>query len=346
MSPRTFLILLVATVVGVVAAAGATLNRPGNDQHERAGALAFPALAADVNAVQEVRIESAEGGVLTLSRRGTDWFLKERDGYPVKSGEVNRLAVTASEMTFLAAKTQKPENYVRLGLEDPKAPGSKSIAVQFMGPGGKVLADVVVGTSRAGLEGQADGGLYLRFLDSPQTWLAKGEMKPGREVRDWIKRDLVELETGRIARVVVEHADGERVEVIKDQKTDPHFILLGIPDGAAVRDAFSVDGVASTVGNFIVDDVKTPEKLTLPEKPAVRLSYETFDGIQLRAEMFKRAGLGGAADHWVRFKVSGVKGKSGEQQANEMAEALEPWVFRIADFRFTAIGKRMSELVE
>ena len=111
MSAKNFLILLVATVLGIVAAAAAVVTRPGDAVYANLGDPVVPGLIDNLNDVDTVRIESHEGGVLTFKRNvkdAGDWGIANRDMYPAKASQVNALALRVAELTYLAPKTATP----------------------------------------------------------------------------------------------------------------------------------------------------------------------------------------------------------------------------------------------
>lgn len=346
MTVRTFLLLLFTTVIAVAAATVALISRPGDRQRANLGQPVLPGLIDRINDLGALRIESAKGGRLTIKRDGARWTIVERDGYPAKASAVKSTAVAVARLTYLSAKTAKPALYGRLDLGDPGKKDTKSVALTFTDRAGKEMGALIVGISRSAIEGSAQGGTFLRLPDDLQTWLTKGFVEVGKQVQDWIDRDLFHVKTDRIRRVEIHHSDGETVTVFKDQKDDKNFILADVPGAKKVTSKFAVDGIASNIGDFVIDDVARRADKPVDPAKAVRVVYETFDGLTLTMllEKQKAAGKDGKDEHWLQVEATGTGDAAAEAAA--IAKRTGGWSFHISDFRYTELTKHMTDLVE
>ncbi|MEQ8230018.1 MAG: DUF4340 domain-containing protein [Rhodospirillales bacterium] len=354
MSPKNFLILLIMTIAGVAAAAVAVMTRPGDDVYANLGDPIVPGLIDTVNEVATVRIESAEGGVLTFQRQadqsqsGEDkagWGIVERAMYPVKANLVNAMVLKVAELSYLAPKTANPDLYPRLQLGSTTEEGSHAVSLRLAAKDGRPLADMIVGLSRSTLEGSSQGGTYFRLPGDDQTWLAKGALEIGKLISEWIETDIFDIKTQRIRRVQIDHHDGEKVVIFKDQEKDLDFILEGIPDGKKVKSPFSVNGVASSIDEYKIMDVARRDAHPIDPAKATRAVYETFDGMTVTAliQVPDQDATGDDAQYWVALDITGAEGSD---EADGLRARTQPWVFRISDFRYTSIAKRMDDLVE
>jgi len=352
MSTKNFLILLIATVLGIAAAAAAVVTRPGDAVYANLGDPVVPGLIDNLNDVDTVRIESHEGGVLTFQRKAKSdakdaggWGIVERDMYPVKASQVNALALRVAELTYLAPKTATPALFPRLELGDPDTVGSKAVSLRLNAKGGRPMADMVIGKARSSLEGSSQGGTYFRIPGKEQAWLAKGSIDIGKLISEWIETDIFNIETKRIRRVEIHHADGENVVIFKDQQADPDFVLDGVPGGKKVKSRFSVNGIAAAIDDFKIMDVARRAAHPIDPAKATRVVYETFDGLTVTALIDLPEGdlKGPKAEYWVSLDVAGGAGTA---EADGLRARTTPWVFRISDYRYDAIAKRMKDLVE
>tara|TARA_R110000782_G_scaffold10383_5_gene32495 strand:- start:1965 stop:3026 length:1062 start_codon:yes stop_codon:yes gene_type:complete len=348
MSAKNFLILLVATVLGIVAAAAAVVTRPGDAVYANLGDPVVPGLIDNLNDVDTVRIESHEGGVLTFKRNvkdAGDWGIANRDMYPAKASQVNALALRVAELTYLAPKTATPELFPRLELGDPDVVGSKAISLRLNDKGGRPMVDMVIGKARSSLEGSAAGGTYFRIPGKDQAWLAKGSIEIGKLISEWIETDIFDIQTKRIRRVEIHHADGEKIFIFKEQQGDLDFVLNGVPDGKKVKSRFSVNGIASAIDDYKIMDVALREKHPVDPATATRVVYETFDGLTVTALIDLPEGdlKGPTAEYWVSLDIAGGEGTA---EADGLRARTNPWVFRISDYRYDSIAKRMKDLVE
>lgn len=361
MSPRNFLILLIVTAAAVAAATVAVLIRPGDAVYANLGDPVVPGLIDNLNDLQSIRIESQVGGVLTFKRvdqdaageTGAKWGIVERDMYPVKGKKVNALAVRVAELTYLSPKTANPELFSHLELQDPVKPGSKAIGLKMTGKDGTVMADMIIGKARSTLEGSAQGGTYFREPEGERAWFAKGSVEIGKLISEWIETDIFDIKTQRIRRAEIQYPDGENLVITKDKEADLDFDLADVPEGKKVKSRFAVNGFAATIDQYNIQDVARRDRRPIDPAKATKVTYETFDGLKVTALIELPAGEETSAtpaarpsdnpEYWVALTVEGGEGTA---EADALRARTNPWVFRISDYRYDAIAKRMSDMVE
>jgi hypothetical protein len=148
MKPTTFLVVLAATAVSVVAAGYAVVSESRIQAPAAAsGAPVFGDLLARANDVQSVTVASASGK-FTIARKGDGWALAEKDGYPVAADKLRQLVAGLADLRLLEAKTDQPDRHARLEVEDIAAKDAKSKQVTLAGADGKRRDLIVARTTR------------------------------------------------------------------------------------------------------------------------------------------------------------------------------------------------------
>ena len=72
--------------------------------------------------------------------------------------------------------------------------------------GDETLADLLVGRDRPA---EVGGGVFVRKAGENQTWLASGSYQPNRRAIQWLDRNIVNIDSRRVHRVTMQHADGD-----------------------------------------------------------------------------------------------------------------------------------------
>src|SRR5215468_1137452 len=105
MKPTTFLVVLAATAISVVAAGYAVLSESRIQAPVAAGgAPVFGDLLAHANDVQSVTIASTSGK-FTMARQGDGWVLAGKDNFPVLADKLRQLVAGLADLRLLEAKT-------------------------------------------------------------------------------------------------------------------------------------------------------------------------------------------------------------------------------------------------
>jgi hypothetical protein len=290
-------LLLILTVI--VCAIGAAAYYFGQERKSLQTAVFEPGplvagIENQINDVDEARLESQEGGILTLTRKDGQWAIAEHYGYRANPERVNQLLKTVATLKKIEPKTKKQENHKRLNLGDPA--GELSLATRITLKAGDVpVADMVVGLNRPPAHG---GGAYVRLWGEDQTWLTEGEFKPKRRLIDLLDRNVVNVDGRRMRSGLIEHPapkpapEGTIAETVLISKETPdqkaYSLGADIPEGGKPKPDHELSSVIRLPDFLIFEDVKPASELESDISPIVS-TFETFDGLRFVFRTHKAA---------------------------------------------------------
>lgn len=344
MKPRSFLALAALTLVVVIAAVVSVLDRRSLTTIPSDGDHAFGRLAKDLNAAAAIEITSS-AAEFTIVKTAEGWGMKDRANYPVHFEKVKGALVGLAELTLLEAKTSDPARYERLQVEEPESAESNAVRFAVKDAEGGVIASGVIGKPNPSLFGDTGGGTYLRRDDEAQSWLAKGEVRLGRTLNDWLVRDIVNVQAEDVKRAVIRQPDGAEIVVRKDRKDDKTFELEGVPEGRKLKDSGEGKNLAGGLWRLSFEDVKPADEVPYPERFNLA-EYETFDGLKVRVEMTVVDG-----DVWGRFSAS-AEAASGEEaadvkkRANAINARAEGWIYRLSPGEGERLTTKIEDILE
>src|SRR5438270_103616 len=109
-----------ASATGVLVAIAIVVLVSGDRGVSRAapGQPAFPTLAAKLGEVASVTV-SRNGTTMTLIRDGDSWLVAEKGNYPANTANISQIVRAMADLTLVEPKTQNPDLYPRLEVEDP-----------------------------------------------------------------------------------------------------------------------------------------------------------------------------------------------------------------------------------
>ena len=278
--------ILVAVTAAVVYGASRALAEREAATTEIAGALVFPELGSAINTVTQIKGLNEEG-TYTLAKQDTGWLLVERGNFPADAGKVRELLVGMSQLKFLEKKTAKADRYAKLGLDEPGKKGSGAHLITLEDASGVVKASVILGESKAARGEPNMTEVYMRLPDDPQTWAALSSMPNVSSTVEWVNDELINIDDKRIAEVVVTHADGEKVRIVRTPGAGQGYTLTDVPEGRAVDSQYVVRNAATTLTNLVLDDVMPIEQMPFEGVDAVDFSLKTFDGMQIDIKSIK-----------------------------------------------------------
>ena len=321
---------------------------------DRAGESVMPDLVDSLNDVGLVTVERG-GETYTLERQGGEWVVRDWGGFPARFEDVKEFVYGLSQLTLHEPKTARPDRWNQLGVEEP-GPGSEATRVRLTAEGAAV-GDVVLGRRAA------QDALYVRRSGEDRSWRTKGFVEPPRAAVNFVERDIVSIPGTRIARVSIEHPDGEAFALKRTGETSTSWVLEELPPGQELISPGLLSSLAGTLARFDLDGVVPPGDVdaTNPEWTTAR--FEAKDGLVVTLRTTPSG-----EDTLARIQVAFVPppaepagppaegeapaaddGPSPEEVASEAATLqakVGRWTYVIPKYRAEQLRKRLADLVQ
>lgn len=367
MKPTTFAMLAVVAAAAIGGALYVTQEREAVIAESFERHPLYPDLLSRVNDVDWLRINTQADGPLTMVKEGDSWVLQEKHGYFADIEKISQTLVELSSMELLEPKTQKPENFAELQLQDVAAPDgaiTNSIHVTAKA-GGQVLADLLVGRDRPADIG---GGVFVRKSGDSQAWLASGSYQPKRKALQWLDRNIINIDSRRIRHVTMQHADGDGFAVTRPSLSseDMEYASL-VPPGMEPKPGHEMKNMAQITDFLVLDDVRPAGEIDWSAPDSI-LWLETFDGLKVSIISAKDDGKPwfklllepsavspALADFVAKHKgEDSLEGRiAGEMKTPEevsaeiasMNQRLAPWAFRFTDYKSGKATERSADML-
>jgi hypothetical protein len=320
---------LVAIAIVLLASGDRGVSRAAPDQS------AFPALAAKLGDVASVTV-SRDGTTMTLIRDGDNWLIAEKGNYPAKASKIAQIVRAMAGLTLVEPKTQNPDLYPRLEVDDPG--NGKSALVAVKDKSGADLAQAIVGKRRYDRLGAGNDGVYLRKPGEAQTWLAHGTLDPSGDPASWLDRQIIDISEKKIAKVTLTQADGSKL-VISRPAPEAKFAVEDAPADAKFKSETTTHGPATALETLDLDDVKPAGELFVPDKDVVTASFMTFDGLTVDMRLMERD-----KTDWVAISAAGSG--SAEADAKKIEDKVSHWTYAIPAYKANLLKTKLADLVE
>jgi hypothetical protein len=325
--------LVALVVVGILAMASGwyfgTAVRPGEQRTYSSGRLMFPDLAPKLQDAARIEI-THQGKTMAIAKHGDTWGLADRGGYVVQASKLRGMLTGLTELRLVEQRTTDPEQFNRLGLEDPNGTTGTSNLLRLLDASGKPIVALVVGHRRVRTQGNVPEQVYVRRPDDNQTWLAEGSLQVDADPQLWLERDIMNIDHARIAGVAVTHGD-ETLELARDGQK----LAMKTPAEHPPLDDYKVDDVDRGLELLNFQDVQT-DKEPVGDKVGQSV-YTTSDGLAVTATVFK-----GEKDIWARFAATG--GEKTKDEADKLNARLAGWTYQLGAWKQKALVPSLDDL--
>lgn len=306
---------------------------------------AVPGLEAAVNDLNRiVAVGAGDEVIATLERVEGGWTVLEFSGYGADIDVLREVLGGLAQARVLEAKTDNPAYYDRLGVEAMSGEDAAGVRLDLFSDGASW--SVIIGN-----EAPARGGYYLRLADAPRSLLADYDGDVPDSAAGWVNTKVVDLLAAEVAEVTIRQPDGETLTAQKISADETDFTLLELPEGRALKSAWSVNSLGSALSTLDLEAVRRADEFDWDGAIAIRTLR--FDGFEVNATLLR---LGEAGD-WLRLSANAPAPAADE--SDEIVAAMDVvlaeaeglnarssgWAFRIPAFKADAMDQRLDDLL-
>lgn len=350
---RSFVYLAVVTLAALaVVFFIAPGDRPSSDM--TADALLLPGLAEQVNDVNRIEIVKAGSNtVATLIKGEQQWGVDQMGGYRADWSKIQALLAALAQARIVEAKTDKPEYYGRLGVEDITAGDAGGVLVSFDGAGEST--GVLIGKEARGRQGQ-----YVRLQVAPGSSLVDRDFDVPLETIDWADSRIIDVNSSEVAEVEVFHPSSERVLVMRISADQTDFDLADLPEDREIKSSWAVNSLGSVMTLLDMEDVRPDDSIDWTN--AIKLRLLKFSGVEILADLVQQddqyfmrlnASHPAAAVVSEDIDVSTDQQQIDDQAAMDVANEVEEinlkvsgWAYVIPQYKFEAMAKKPEDLLK
>ena len=314
MQRRGFIVLLTATVIVVAAAIVVLAAGDRTASPAPSGERALPGLAAKLGDLAWVGLSRGPTKIDFAAVNGS-WAVVEKGNYPAAQAKMRQLLLGLADLTLVEPKTERPELFARLDLDDPA--NGEATDLKLNDRIGQTVAELVVGKRRADRFGTGNDAVYLRKPGIDRAWLARGSLEVGGEIVDWLDRRILDIPAARIASIKVTGDDGAILTFGRAQPAERFAVPDAPPD----------------------TKFKPAADQPMPDSGVATASFATFDGLKIDMRLVAREN-----GDWIAITASGQD--AAEAEAKAINAKVGGWSYAVTPDRAKLLRTRLADLVE
>jgi len=300
---RSFFYLAVLTLLALLVLV-VFVGRDGSSENSAVEDLLIPEISAQINDVDRVEIISAGNNVVaTLVKSGNSWQLEQMGGYRADWQKLKTLLAALAQAKIVETKTDKPEYYARLGVEDIAAEDAGSVLVNLSV--GDHITGVLIGHEAEGRPGQ-----YVRLQSGAASALVDRYFEVPTGALEWADSTIVDINASEVAEVEIIHPDGQRVLVTRISADQTDFDFVGLPQGREARSSWAVNSLGSVFSMLKMESVRLEDSVDWND--AVKMRLLMFTGVEVMADVVEADG-----EYLLRLRASHPAAKVVNDQREE-----------------------------
>lgn len=313
--------LLVGFVL-LIAISWAVIN--GNKSSLAQEEFLVPQLQSQINDIDTIVI-SRNDKVINLSKSDDTWRITQADNFIADANKVASLLLELRKFKLKERKTKNPNNYGRLSLAES---GADAATIIKLLKGESEIANISIGKNA-----QKSQGIYVRKNNEEGTWLAEGELNLKLESNDWIVTTVFDVDISQVKSVTFKTTESESFSINKLSPQDQNFVLANMSDNHQLKAGLDINTLANGLQKFGIETIANKQNLS--EQAMLAVDYQLFSGLQYQLSFYQQ---GDKVLMTVTFENLGSN--------NQYEDQLTQWAYVIAQYKFDALNKKLSEVVE
>jgi hypothetical protein len=288
----------------------------------------LPGLASQVREIAHIRVVAKNGTVDVQFKPDKGWVVTTHDDYPASFEHVREILVGLAGLETIEPKTARADWLHYLDLDAP--PRGDGVAITLQDGQGHALASIITGKHVDIGDPSGAVGMFVRRADSDQSWLVRSVFEPKADVKEWLDKQVIDIELSRIQEVDVNPAEGPSYEIRRDKPNVADLNLVDIPKGREIAYPGATDGVAGAVTGFTFDDVQPAKNFDFSDGAhGSRIVTHTFDGLTVTMNAIQKG-----QDYWATISAEGTEGKSAAQkQARTIDARTSGWAYKLPPYK-------------
>ncbi len=346
MSPRAFLVLLVATAVALLGAVGVVAVQPRLSATEIIdGDPMFNTLNQRIADLRTITVQAPSYEAAVENRDGK-WVATDHGDYPTKDGVVADLVKNLTAMTKVEPKTDNPDWYQYIQVADPAAnpTSTDGVRITASAANGDVLVDTIIGSPSSSISAaHGRGGTFIRNIGQAQSWLVEGTLVVPDTLADWFD-PIVNIPGPNVASVAVLIGDKTVFEANKPDASTGLYKIVHLDESVGSSDMVANDtkihNLTAGIVNVTIQDARSLDSITLGDSARTD-RFTTTDGMQLDVTLVDADG-----DMWAIFKASAPDGSDAAKTAAKVNSVADGWAFKLGNVRIAGLTVKLSDLVQ
>lgn len=314
-------LVAVLSVIAISAVALSVWLIKDQNNDEISPNLLFADLQTYAHQIENVEIRNGQGVLFNAHKLSDSWlatFDAEQDVYPISQDKLANFIATLMTAKLVEAKTKKPENYSRLGLQAIDA--DDSLATQVVIKGANKTWQLLVGNKVSASEGQ-----YILKPNDQQSWRTDKTIRLPMDKFSWLKQPILPYVSKDITSV--SRIDGENWQIVRAQ--DNSLQLANMPKNKELQ----YQGILGSIINNIT---------SLDFERLLPIQNEFAQTLKLLTQLE----VSTADNHIFQVVVSGRDDKYFVNfSANNQTEYWQNWYYQISHFSAQQLIKTLDEFL-
>ena len=331
MSEKSFIHLLILTLVLLVAATISSLIQPKFETKVNRGELIFQNLNSELNNISKIKIDNGLNKIV-IGKNQTGWVMENKYNYKVKDDVVKENLIQIARLRFFEKKTENPSLYSRIDLHYPNDEEGNSKLILILNQNNEKLSEFIQGKVKK-------NGIYIKKLGDKSTWLTTGLLSMPIDDNDWLETRIFDIKNEEIEKIKLKHADKSILLVSKKKKENENFVIDNLPKGETPKSDLIANFLSYFLSNLTFEDV-IERKEAIKENFITEAEFELFNDIVINTIVFKDGD-----NKWINFNIDEDSNQKLKNDNLIQVSDIGNWTYKLPKTKYNTIDTKLKDLL-
>lgn len=315
-------------------------------EDQEAGAYFLSGLLGKINQVSQISLVEKDSSTHLMLKHDR-WVVQEKSSFDADFPKVKKLLLGLAEMETIEAKTSKPENYGRLGVQGVGESGDVvSREIQLLDKADNLMYALIIGKIKSSRAPGSKDAIYVRLKGEKKSWLVSGRVNLPKSNVDWLNKSVIDLAPEKIQSVNIRHSDNSQLLISKKDSSDKNFGVENLPLKAELKSDDVANNIANVLQRLTFEDVLPRGKFQADNKQVTKVVFKTFDGLVVVAKLIAKLD-GTESKHYLWFDVKlNSDNEKVEKESKELNAKFVLWVYEISESKANQFNKKLEDVIK
>ena len=331
MSEKSFIYLLILTLILLAAAMISSLIQPKFETKINKGEVIFQNLNSELNNISKIKVNNGLDEIV-IGKDQADWVMESKYNYKVKDDVVKENLIQVAQLRFFEKKTEDPSLYSRIDLHYPNDEEGNSKLILILNQNNEKLSEFIQGKVKK-------NGIYIKKIGDTSTWLTTGVLSMSIYDNDWLETKILDIKNEEIKKIKLKHADKSILLVSKKNKESENFAIDNMPKGETPKSDLIANFLSYFLSNLTFEDVIERQEV-IKESFVTEAKFELFNDVVINAIVFKDGD-----NKWINFNIDEDSDQKLKNDNLIQVSNIGNWTYKLPKTKYNTIDTKLKDLL-
>ena len=187
---------------------------------------------------------------------------------------------------------------------------------------------------------------YVRHANNTTSWLIDRKIDLNYDSAHWLRKDILSVEPDEMREVVIELADGLKLEIKNSNQEENKFEVTNLSNPESQVVDAEIHQVTNALSSFQLLDIAADNSIFVEDQKKLEASYRLKSGIVIDIDAYEVD-----QEHFVALNIYSEKiddqaiDESVKKKIEQLQAKTTGWIYKIPNVTYDSMNKSESDVL-